>query len=62
MYYIQESDKLNKIKEFFNIVKLENNYIILPVESSKEINERQAYKLAVKTKQILSKTNSKKLV
>ena len=62
MYYIQESDKLNKIKEFFNIVKLENNYIILPVESSKEINERQAYKLAVKTKQILSKTNCKKLV
>ncbi len=61
MYYIQESDKLSKIARFFNIVKLENNHIILPITQT-SIDEKKAYTLAIKTKNVLRKTNSKKLV
>ena len=61
MYYIQESDKLSKIAGFFNILKLENNHIILPITQT-SIDEKRAYRLAVKTKNVLKKTNSKKLV
>ena len=34
MYYIQETDKPNKIAEFFNIIKLENDNIILPISKT----------------------------
>ena len=61
MYYIQETDKPSKIAKFFSIVKLENNNIILPI-SQINMNEKMEYKLAVKTKMILDKTNSKKIV
>lgn len=61
MYYIQESDKLSKIARFFNIIKLENNHIILPITQT-SIDEKKAYTLAIKTKNVLRKTNSKKLV
>lgn len=61
MYYICETDKPSKIAEFFNIVKLDNNHIILPIDKT-NIDEKTSYKLAIKTKTILDKTNSKKLV
>ena len=61
MYYICETDKPSKIAEFFSIVKLDNNHIILPITKT-NIDEKTSYKLAIKTKTILSKTNSKKIV
>ena len=61
MYYIQETDKPNKIAEWLHIVKLENDTIILPITEI-SLEEKTAYKLAIKTKTILDKTNSKKLV
>ena len=61
MYYIKEIDKPSKFAEFFHIVKLENDTIILPILST-SLDEKTAYKLAIKTKTILDKTNSKKLV
>lgn len=61
MYYIQETDKLNKIEKWFHIVKLENDHIILPIVKT-SLDDKTAYKLAMKTKKILDKVNSKKLV
>ena len=77
LYYIQEDDKLNWFYKKFNILKIEENKIILPIEINriyenkkkkknskfKEKNSnKKAYKLAQKTKRILDKTNSNKLV
>ena len=61
MYYIQESDKPNKIFEFFNIIKLQNDKIILPI-SDKIKNDKKSEKLASKTKEILRKVNCNKIV
>ena len=61
MYYIKEADKPSKITEWFHMVKLENDTIILPITET-SLEEKIAYKLAIKTKTILDKTNSKKLV
>ena len=61
MYYIKETDKPSKISEWLHIVKLENDTIILPITQT-SLDEKTAYKLAIKTKTILDKTNSKKLV
>lgn len=61
MYYIREIDKPSKIAEWLNIVRLENDNIILPITKT-SLEEKTAYKLAIKTKTILDKTNSKKLV
>ena len=61
MYYIQENDKPNKIEKWLHIVKLENDRILLPVIET-SLEDKKAYKLAIKTKNILDKTNSKKLV
>ena len=61
MYYIKEADKPSKFAEWFHMVKLENDTIILPITET-SLEEKIAYKLAIKTKTILDKTNSKKLV
>lgn len=61
MYYIKEIDKPSKIAEWLHIVKLENDMISLPITET-SLDEKTAYKLAIKTKTILDKTNSKKLV
>ena len=61
MYYIQEIDKPSWLSKTFNIVKLENNRIILPIETDR-ISDKKAQKLAKKTKKILDKTNCNKLV
>ena len=61
MYYIQETDKLNFLFKIFNIVRLEENKIILPVIDEK-LTAKKAQKLALKTKKILDKTNCKKVV
>lgn len=61
MYYIQEVDKPNFIFRIFNIIQLKEDKIILPI-NEKKISSRKAQKLAKKTKKILDKTVSKKIV
>lgn len=61
MYYIQETDKPNFLFKQFNIIKLIENKIILPV-GEEEIKLKKAEKLAKKTKRILDKTNCNKLI
>ena len=57
MYYIEQADKPSKIEEWFNIVKLKNNRIILP--NKKEDNIKTDEILAKKTKNILKKQLTK---
>ena len=61
MYYIQESDKPSCILNFFNIIKLDDNKIILPI-SDEEVSDKKAEKLAIRTKAILDETSCKKIV
>ena len=61
MYYIKETDKPSKIAEWFHLVKLENDTISLPITET-SLDEKTAYRLASKTKKILDKSNSKKIV
>lgn len=61
MYCIQEADKPNFIFRIFNIIQLQEDKIILPIHE-KKISSRKAQKLAQKTKKILDKTISKRIV
>lgn len=61
MYYVQEADKPNFIFRIFNIIQLKEDKIILPI-NEKKISSRKAQKLAKKTKKILDKTISTKIV
>lgn len=61
MYYIEESDKPNKILKILKLIKTVDNKIILPV-NGEELNEKYQYKMAKKTYKILEKTNSNKVV
>lgn len=61
LYYIQETDKPSFIHKKLNIIKLENDKIILPINEEK-ISDKKAEKLGQKTKKILEKTNCKKVI
>lgn len=61
MYYVQETDKPNCMLNLFNIIKLKDDKIILPVQKE-EISLKKAEKLAEKTKKILDKTNCNKII
>lgn len=61
LYCIQETDKPNFIFEMFHIIQLREDKIILPITQDK-ISSQKARKLAQKTKRILDKTMSKKIV
>lgn len=61
LYCIQETDKPNFIFKIFNIIQLREDKIILPIGEEK-ISSRKAQKLAKKTKRILDKTISKRIV
>lgn len=61
MYYVQETDKPTRMFKVFNIIKLKEDKIILPV-GKEEINFKKAKKLAEKTNKILYKTNCNKLI
>lgn len=61
MYYIQEADKPNLIFKLFNIIQVQGDKIILPI-NEKKIASRKIQKLAQKTKRIIEKTISKKIV
>ena len=63
MYYIQGIDKPKKILNLFNRIKLEENKIILPIsEDSLPITNKKAEKLAKKTKEMLDRSISKRIV
>lgn len=61
MYYIQEADKPNFIFRLLNIIQLREDKIILPTDERK-ITGKKAEKLAQKTKKILDKAISKRIV
>lgn len=61
MYYIEENDKPKVLERLFKIIRIEDNKLILPIKN-KEKNEKISKKLAIKTKKILDKTKSKKIV
>ena len=61
MYYVQETDKPNFLFKLFNIVRLQEDKIILPIGKEK-IKPKRAEGLAKKTKKILEKTNCNKIV
>lgn len=61
LYCIQETDKPNFIFRIFHIIQLREDKIILPI-SEEKISSRKAQKLAKKTKRILDKTISKRIV
>lgn len=61
MYYIQETDKPKIFFKIFNIIQLEGNKIILPIEGKKG-KDKKLEILAKKTKKIFDQTKSKKVV
>lgn len=61
MYYIQEADKLKILFKWFNIIQLEGDKIILPIDT-KNMDSKKAERLARKTEKIFEKTRSKKIV
>ena len=62
MYYIQETDKPSFLSKKLNLIKINNNKIILPIENDDKIKLKKAQKLARKTNEIIKKTNSNKVV
>ncbi len=62
MYYIQEADKPKALAKLFNIIQLEGDKLILPISKEEKIESKKAEKLAIKTKKILDKANSKKII
>ena len=61
MFYIQKNDKPNIIEKTFNIIKMQENKLFLPITA--KTSEKQIEKLAQETKKIISKySNSKKIV
>ncbi len=61
MFYIQKNDKPNFLEKTFNIIKMKENIIFLPI--TEKTKNKQIEKLAQKTKKIISKySNSKKIV
>ena len=61
MYYIEETDKLSKIDKIFKIININDNKIILPI-NEETVSAKYQKKLAIKTNEILTKTNSNKIV
>ena len=61
MYYIENNDKPRFLESMFKIIKIEGNKLILPLKT-KNIKKKYLAKLERKTKKILDKTKSKKIV
>ena len=61
MFFIQESDKPSRISKIFNILKLEQDKIILPI-NEENLEIKSASKLAIKTKKILYMANCNKVI
>jgi hypothetical protein len=57
-YYIQECDKLSKIKKLFNIIKNENEKLIVPIDSN-EISQKKAQRIVKKIYKQMQKTDTR---
>lgn len=61
MFYIEKTDKPSWLERKLNLVKVQENTIILPID--KNTNEKQIEKIATKTNKIIKKySTSKKIV
>lgn len=61
MFYIEKNDKPNWLEKKLNIIKVQENMAILPIDEN--FKEKQIEKIAIKTKKIIQKySNSKKIV
>lgn len=61
MFYIEKNDKPNWLEKKLNIIKIQENTAILPIDENTQ--EKQIEKIAIKTKKIIQKhSNSKKIV
>ena len=61
MIYIEKNDKPNIIEKILNLIKVQNNTIILPI--NEEAKEKQIQKIAKKTVKVIGKiSTSKKIV
>ena len=61
MFYIEKNDKPNFIERKLNLIKVQENTIILPIDENTK--EKQIEKLSAKTKKIIQKySTSKKVV
>ncbi len=61
MFYIEKNDKPNWLEKKINLVKIQDNTIILPIDESTK--EKQVEKLSKKTKRIIQNySNSNKVV
>ena len=61
MFYIEKNDKPNFIERKLNLIKVQENTIILPIDE--KTKEKQIEKLSAKTKKIIQKySTSKKIV
>ena len=61
MFYIEKNDKPNWLEKKINLVKIQDNTIILPIDESAK--EKQVEKLSKKTKRIIQNySNSNKVV
>ena len=58
MYYIEENDKPKALEKIFKIIKVKDSKIFIPIYE----DSKNTIKVAKKTKKILDKTRSKKLV
>ena len=62
MYYIEKVDKLGVKEKLFKSIKIEDNKILVPINTIQNLNEKQLIKLANKTSKMLQKTHSQKIV
>ena len=61
MFYIEKTDKPSWLERKLNLIKVQENTIILPID--KNTNEKQIEKIATKTNKIIKKySTSKKIV
>ena len=61
MFYIEKSDKPSWLEKKINLIKIQQNTIILPINENTK--EKQIEKIAKKTKKIIQKnSNSKKII
>ena len=61
MFYIEKNDKLGWLERKLNLVKIQENTIILPIDENTK--EKQIEKMSIKTNKIIQKySNSKKIV
>ena len=62
MYYIQEVDKHNFLERLFNIIKLDDNKILIPIKEKDEIDKEKDSRISLKIVKLLNRGNCKKVV